>query len=190
MSISQSGSGFIWDDRHIVTNYHVVRDINPSNIFITVLDSTSTLNYQKPSSSGNSSDGIKNVSAAVTRESGNLQIVRRTMKVSLHGYDADRDIAVLRVMNDADSASSKAADGGGADARFTSSITTYLKTIENDLSKKTISDDGGDKANNTASAVSDGTINKLKLPPPLPIGDSSSLRVGQSVIAIGRLNSQ
>ena len=72
-SISQSGSGFIWDNEHIVTNYHVVKSINPSNLYVTIIDSSNN---------------------------NNNTIQRNIIKVSLRGYDEDRDIAVLKIDRD------------------------------------------------------------------------------------------
>ncbi|CAJ1345543.1 unnamed protein product [Effrenium voratum] len=34
------GSGFVWDESHVVTNYHVVRDIGPQDIQIVFLDTS------------------------------------------------------------------------------------------------------------------------------------------------------
>ena len=59
----QSGSGFVWDKSHVVTNYHVVQGLK-GNLQITLISTDN---------------------------------VRKSIKVTLRGFDADRDIAVLRV---------------------------------------------------------------------------------------------
>lgn len=137
-SISQSGSGFIYDDQHIITNYHVIRNINPSNLYITTL--------QTSFNESSHSDNISNNSS--TSNYDNKTILRQTIKVQLLGYDAERDIAVLKVDPNQEAESAK----------------FLLKDIP------------------VVDTHSNGPI---KLPPPLPIGASSQLKVGQSVIAIG-----
>ena len=59
----QSGSGFVWDKSHVITNYHVVQGLK-GNLQITLISTDN---------------------------------VRKSIKVTLRGFDADRDIAVLRV---------------------------------------------------------------------------------------------
>lgn len=132
-SISQSGSGFIYDDQHVITNYHVIRNINPSNLYITTLQTS----FNESSHSDNNSNNHDNKT-----------ILRQTIKVLLLGYDAERDIAVLKIDPNQEAEQSK----------------FLIKETPN---------------------INSNINGHIKLPPPLPIGSSSQLRVGQSVIAIG-----
>lgn len=102
------GSGFVWDQMHVVTNYHVVRDIGPQDLQIVFLDTTFG------SGGGSGSDDFPK---------------REVLKGELIGSDPFTDTAVIRI-----------------------------------ISRST---------------------NRLVPMHPLPIGESATLEVGQSVYAIG-----
>lgn len=70
---AQTGSGFVWDDKHIVTNYHVI------------------------------GSGTTEVQVTFVDNEGNREAHRATVR----GFDADKDVAVLRLQETSNTISLK-----------------------------------------------------------------------------------